>query len=55
MYVYADGIHLDIRLEEDRLRVLVMLGVNEDGKRNSSPSKTGTEKVKKVGHLFYET
>ena len=33
MYVCADGIHLNIRLEEDRLCVLVLLGVNEDGKK----------------------
>lgn len=33
VYVYADGIHLNIRLEEDRLCVLVLIGVNEDGKK----------------------
>ena len=31
IYVWVDGIHFNIRLEEDRLCTLVMLGVNADG------------------------
>ncbi len=31
MYVWADGIHFRIRLEEDRLCALVMIGVRPDG------------------------
>lgn len=31
VYVWADGIHLQIRLEEDRLCLLVIIGVRPDG------------------------
>ena len=31
VYLWVDGIHLDIRLEEDRLCLLVMIGVRADG------------------------
>ncbi len=31
VYVWADGIHLNIRLEEDRLCLLVVMGVRPDG------------------------
>jgi transposase-like protein len=30
-YIWIDGIHFNLRLEEDRLCILVMLGVKEDG------------------------
>ena len=30
-YVWADGIHFNLRLEEDRLCVLVLMGATEDG------------------------
>jgi transposase-like protein len=32
-YVFADGIHFRIRLEEDRLCALVLIGVREDGSK----------------------
>jgi transposase-like protein len=32
-YLFADGIHFRIRLEEDRLCALVLIGVREDGKK----------------------
>lgn len=31
VYVWADGIHFNVRLEDDRLCTLVVLGVTEDG------------------------
>jgi hypothetical protein len=31
VYVWADGIHVNIRLEEDRLCLLVLIGVRPDG------------------------
>jgi transposase-like protein len=41
VYVWADGVHFRIRLEEDRLCALVMIGVRPDGTRwNCSPSST---------------
>ena len=33
VYVWADGIHLNIRLEEHKLCVLVMIGVRADGRK----------------------
>jgi transposase-like protein len=33
VYVWADGVHFRIRLEEDRLCALVMIGVRPDGTR----------------------
>ncbi len=32
-YVWVDGIYFNLRMEEDRLCVLVMLGVREDGSK----------------------
>ncbi len=32
-YLFADGVHFRIRLEEDRLCTLVLIGVREDGKK----------------------
>lgn len=31
MYVWADGIHVNVRLEEDKLCLLVIVGVRADG------------------------
>ncbi len=33
VYVWADGIHFNIRLEEDRQCILVVLGATADGKK----------------------
>ena len=33
MYVWADGIHVNIRLEEHKLCLLVMIGVRADGRK----------------------
>lgn len=33
VYVWADGIHTNIRLEEDRQCILVLMGATEDGKK----------------------
>ena len=32
-YVWADGVHFNIRLEEDRLCILVLMGATEDGRK----------------------
>ena len=34
VYVWADGVHFRIRLKEDRLCALVMIGVRPDGRRS---------------------
>ena len=33
VYVWADGIHVNIRLGEDKLCLLVMIGVRADGRK----------------------
>jgi transposase-like protein len=33
VYLWADGIHVNIRLEEARLCLLVMIGVRADGRK----------------------
>jgi hypothetical protein len=33
VYLWADGIHVNIRLEEHKLRLLVMIGVRADGRK----------------------
>jgi len=33
VYVWADGMHFNIRLEEDRLCILVFMGATEDGRK----------------------
>lgn len=40
VYVWADGVHFNIRLEEDRLAALVLIGVRQDGTkvRDGDPS-----------------
>jgi putative transposase len=43
VYVWVDGIHFSVRLgKDDRLCVLVMVGVRADGTKNWSRSQTGT-------------
>src|ERR1019366_9546959 len=33
VYVWVDGVHFNIRLEDDRLRTLVMIGARPDGEK----------------------
>jgi putative transposase len=33
VYMWADGVHFNIRLEEDRLCCLVLIGVRADGRK----------------------
>src|SRR5260370_41271455 len=33
VYVWADGVHFNIRLEEDRQCILVLMGATADGKK----------------------
>ena len=36
VYLWVDGIHLKVRLEQEKLCLLVMIGVRADGRRSSS-------------------
>lgn len=42
VYVWVDGIHFNVRLEEDRLCTLVVVGVRADGTKELVPSPTAT-------------
>ena len=33
MYLWVDGIHLKVRLEQEKLCLLVMIGVRADGRK----------------------
>ena len=41
VYVWADGVHFRIRLEEDRLCCLVVIGVKAMAAKNFWPVRTG--------------
>jgi transposase-like protein len=41
VYVWADGVHFRIRLEEDRLCALVMIGVRPDGTKELAAIEDG--------------
>ncbi len=38
MYLWVDGVHFNIRLEEDRQCILVLMGATADGYRESEQS-----------------
>jgi transposase-like protein len=42
VYLWADGIHVNIRLEEHKLCLLVLIGVRADGRKELSRSPTAT-------------
>lgn len=42
VYCWADGVHFNVGLEEERLCCLVIVGVRADGPRSWSRSRTGT-------------
>ena len=41
VYLWADGIHVNIRLEEHKLCLLVMIGVRADGRDECPPDPGG--------------
>ena len=50
VYVWVDGIHFNIRLEEDRLCTLVILGVRADGTKELVALEDGyRESAEKLG------
>lgn len=51
VYLWMDGIHLKVRLEQEKLCLLVMLGVRADG-RSSSRSPTGIGNLLSCGLTF---
>ncbi|GAA3145123.1 hypothetical protein GCM10020255_022860 [Rhodococcus baikonurensis] len=39
VYLWVDGIHLKVRLEQEKLCLLVMIGVRADGRRTRRPHR----------------
>jgi hypothetical protein len=46
--VWVDGVHFNIRLEDDRLRTLVMIGVRPDGVAERRMHSDSSERRAKV-------
>ncbi len=44
VYVWADGIHFNVRLEEDRLCTLVLIGARPDGRKELIALEDGYRK-----------
>jgi len=53
VYVWVDGIHFRVRLEDDRLCTLVVLGVRRDGTKELLQWKTVTGRARRVGSRYY--
>ena len=51
-YIWVDGIHFNVRLEDDRLCTLVVLGVRADGTKELLRLRTGTERARKAGRTY---
>jgi putative transposase len=49
VYVWADGIHFNVRLEEERLCALVIVGVRADGTKELVAIRTATGSRRRVG------
>ena len=49
VYVWVDGVHFNIRLEDDRHCTLVMIGAPPTARRNCSQSRMITVKAPRVG------
>ena len=55
-YLFVDGIHMSIRLgEDDRVCLLVVIGVREDGEKDCSPSRMATARAPTRGPSFSAT
>ena len=49
VYVWVDGIHFNIRLEDDRLCTLVMIGVRANGTKSWWRSRRATGRARRAG------
>ena len=49
VYIWADGVHFNVRLEDDRLAALVIIGARTDTQKKSSHSRTAFASRRKVG------
>lgn len=51
VYLWVDGIYLKVRIEQEKLCLLVMIGVRADAEKSSSPSSTGTASPPSRGRI----
>ncbi|GDY10450.1 hypothetical protein LBMAG52_39380 [Planctomycetia bacterium] len=49
VYVWADGIYSNVRLEDDRVCLLVLIGVTTAGQRSCWPSRRAIARAKNLG------
>ena len=49
VYVWADGIHLQARLEDEKQCILVIIGATPEGKKECSASPTVPARARKIG------
>jgi transposase-like protein len=55
IYLWVDGVYFQVRMEQSKHCVLIVIGATEDGKKSSSPSVTATERVRRRGRKFCST
>jgi hypothetical protein len=51
VYVWADGIHLEARLEDEKQCILVLIGATADGKKELVGFTTGRGKARRTGAI----
>jgi hypothetical protein len=49
VHVWADGIYLQARMEDNAECMLVLIGATPEGKRNSSASRPGCARARRSG------
>ena len=54
-YLWVDGIHFNLQLDECRLCVLVVMGATEDGRRELEPYLAAIVKARSRGSNCFET
>src|SRR5262249_9292021 len=52
VYVWADGVHFNIRLEEDRQCILVLMGATADGKKELIALSHGVREAEQAGEAW---
>jgi transposase-like protein len=55
VYVWADGIYLQARLEDTKQCILVIIGATPEGKRSCSASPTAHAKARRIGESCCST
>jgi len=53
VYIWADGVYFNIRSDDARQCILVIIGVTEQGRKNSLPLRMVIENLNRVGRNCY--